>query len=70
MRVRDDGRGFPVARDGRVQEPEGRMGLTGMRERMLAVGGIVLVANGPAGERGADVQIAIPVAPAVAAHAS
>ncbi len=70
MRVRDDGRGFPVARDGRVQEPEGRMGLTGMRERMLAVGGNVVVANGPASERGADVQITIPVAAVVAAHAS
>lgn len=60
--VRDDGRGFSVARDGRVQEPEGRMGLTGMRERMLAVGGQVVIANVPKGAHGAEVRITLPVA--------
>ncbi len=61
MIVRDDGRGFPVSRDGRVREPEGRMGLTGMRERMLAVGGQVVISNAK-DARGAEVRIRIPLA--------
>lgn len=66
LAVQDDGRGFPVARDGRVREPEGRMGLTGMRERMLAVGGHVSIGNAPNGARGATVHITIPIAIPVA----
>lgn len=54
--VRDDGNGFPVV-SGRVQESAGRMGLTGMRERMLAVGGQVEISNH--GE-GAQVRILLP----------
>ncbi len=56
MVVQDDGHGFPSS-NGRVQEPNGRMGLTGMRERMLAVGGQVTTSNH---ERGAEVRIDIP----------
>ncbi|HYW33465.1 MAG TPA: GAF domain-containing sensor histidine kinase [Gemmatimonas sp.] len=57
--VQDDGHGFPTAADGTVSEAEGRMGLTGMRERMLAVGGQVTVRNH---DRGAEVCITLPVA--------
>jgi signal transduction histidine kinase len=63
--VRDDGRGFPVTRNGTIREPEGRMGLTGMRERMLAVGGEVRIANvaaSGASARGGEVQITMPLA--------
>ena len=39
LAVHDNGVGFAWGRDGRVLETESRMGMTGMRERMLAVGG-------------------------------
>jgi signal transduction histidine kinase len=70
--VRDDGRGFPVHRNGTIREPEGRMGLTGMRERMLAVGGEVRIGNvvpSGSGARGGEVHISMPVL-AVSASAS
>lgn len=60
LHVRDNGRGFAVARDGRVLDTDGRMGLTGMRERLLAVGGQVAVGNHA--EHGAEVRISIPLA--------
>ena len=44
----------------RVQETDGRMGLTGMRERLLAVGGDVAVGNHP--DHGAEVRISVPLA--------
>ena len=50
--------GFPTTRDGRVNEGEGRMGLTGMRERMLAVGGTVELRNSA---KGAEVTLRLPV---------
>ncbi|MES2524911.1 MAG: GAF domain-containing sensor histidine kinase [Gemmatimonadota bacterium] len=56
--IRDDGHGFPMAADGTVSEADGRMGLTGMRERMLAVGGQVTVRNH---DHGAEVCITLPV---------
>lgn len=56
--VRDSGPGFPTTRDGRIREPEGRMGLTGMRERMLAVGGVVEIRNRA---HGAEVMLRLPV---------
>jgi signal transduction histidine kinase len=59
LTVRDDGRGFAVEDDGRVREADGRMGLTGMRERMLAIGGQVAVGNH---EHGAEVCITLPAA--------
>ncbi len=62
--VRDNGRGFPVARDGALRVPEGRMGLTGMRERIHAVGGRVTVSNR---SPGAEVRIALPVLTGAAA---
>lgn len=57
--IRDDGGGFPLQRDGRIDETSGRMGLTGMRERMLAAGGMVSLRNA---SPGAEVRIALPVA--------
>ncbi len=63
--IRDDGRGFPLKRNGMIREPEGRMGLTGMRERMLAVGGEVRVGNlsssGTASPLGGEVHITMPI---------
>jgi signal transduction histidine kinase len=59
LTVRDDGRGFPLSADGALRESEGRMGLTGMRERMHAVGGSVVVRNH---ESGGEVCISMPIA--------
>jgi len=56
--VTDDGKGFPTTRDGRINVGEGRMGLTGMRERMLAVGGSVELRNSA---KGAEVTLRLPV---------
>lgn len=58
LTVRDNGRGFPVARSGRVQEAPHRMGLTGMKERLLAAGGQLALANHGGG---AEVRIAVPL---------
>jgi signal transduction histidine kinase len=57
LSVEDDGRGFPV-RGGRLRDTDHRMGLTGMRERLLAVGGHVQLANAT---RGALVRITVPI---------
>jgi len=57
LRVRDDGNGFPVGRNGRILDAENRMGLTGMRERIFAIGGQVVIANR---HKGADVRISAP----------
>ena len=57
LRVRDDGQGFPVGRHGRIADAEHRMGLTGMRERIFAIGGDVVVANR---STGAEVRIRAP----------
>ena len=56
--IRDDGRGFSLTHDGRVHEGVGRMGLTGMRERLLAVGGTVALRNAASG---AEVRLSLPV---------
>jgi len=45
LMVHDNGRGFPEGPDGAVLEADHRMGLTGMRERLLASGGTLLLAN-------------------------
>lgn len=58
IRVHDNGRGFPTLRDGQLRESEGRMGLTGMRERMHALGGVVELRND---ERGAEVTMRLPM---------
>jgi signal transduction histidine kinase len=55
--VRDDGQGFPVGRHGRIGDAEHRMGLTGMRERIFAIGGDVVIANR---NKGAEVRIRAP----------
>ncbi len=56
--VRDDGRGFPLTREGRVRETDGRMGLTGMRERLHAVGGTLTLRNAASG---AEVTLRLPL---------
>lgn len=56
--VRDDGRGLPVDARGHMRAPEGRMGLTGMRERIHAVGGTVRLANALPG---AEILVAVPL---------
>lgn len=58
--VQDDGRGLPVDARGQVRVDGGRMGLTGMRERIHAVGGSVRLANT---EHGAEVRVAVPLRP-------
>lgn len=63
LSVHDNGKGFPVDRDGRVQESDGRMGMTGMRERLHAVGGDVTCRNA---EQGAVVTMTIPLTAGVA----
>lgn len=64
LTVRDNGRGFPVSRTGRIRDTEHRMGLTGMRERMFAIGGEVVIANR---DPGAEVRITAPCVPVRAA---
>lgn len=64
LTVADNGVGFPTARGGRLKDTEHRMGLTGMRERLLAAGGKLQIGNR---DPGAEVQISVPLAP-VAPH--
>jgi signal transduction histidine kinase len=59
LTVVDNGRGFPTLRGGRLRETDHRMGLTGMRERLLAAGGRLQIANRAPG---AEVQITVPLA--------
>ncbi|MCO4098741.1 MAG: sensor histidine kinase [Gemmatimonas sp.] len=64
LSVVDNGVGFPTVRGGRLKDTDHRMGLTGMRERLLAAGGKLHTGNR---EPGAEVQISVPRAP-VAPH--
>jgi signal transduction histidine kinase len=66
LAVTDNGRGFPEDEEGRVDEGAGRMGLTGMRERIHGVGGEVRVRN----VGGAQLRIVVPVAAPGAGGAS
>jgi signal transduction histidine kinase len=67
--VDDDGIGPPSREELLRQERRGHVGLVGMRERLVAVGGAMLLDRSPLG--GTRVQITVPVAaPAAAAHAS
>ncbi|GAB1344900.1 sensor histidine kinase [Gemmatimonas sp.] len=59
LTVTDDGRGFPTLRGGRLRDTDHRMGLTGMRERLLAAGGKLHIANRAPG---AELQLTVPVA--------
>jgi signal transduction histidine kinase/ligand-binding sensor domain-containing protein len=48
LEVRDDGRGFAAASNGApVESPAGHYGLTGMRERAAAIGGMLEVSSEP-----------------------
>ncbi len=57
--TRDNGQGFAVGRDGKVRATDGRMGLTGMRERLHAFGGTVELRNV---DGGAEVALRLPLA--------
>jgi signal transduction histidine kinase len=57
LSIRDDGNGFPIGRNGRIRDTDNRMGLTGMRERIFAIGGDVAIANR---SKGAEVRISAP----------
>ena len=59
LTVIDDGSGFAVDPEGRMMVPDARMGLTGMQERIHAVGGHVTFTNGDAG---AEVRVVLPLA--------
>ncbi|NNG15858.1 MAG: sensor histidine kinase, partial [Gemmatimonadales bacterium] len=56
--VRDDGRGIPPGQQFEALERKGHMGLTGMRERILALGGTVSIVTPPEG--GAVLDVLLP----------
>ncbi len=58
LTVTDDGRGFPTLRTGRLKDTDHRMGITGMRERLLAAGGTLHIANRTPG---ATLRLSVPV---------
>lgn len=62
LTVSDNGRGFPTLRGGRLRDTDHRMGITGMRERLLAAGGKLHISNRTPG---AEVQITVPVAASI-----
>ncbi len=57
LSVKDDGRGFPPGRDLATFEREGHLGLAGMRERMVGLGGTVRVES----TNGVHVVVTLPV---------
>ena len=59
LTVTDNGTGFSLGPDGKIQDPNARMGLTGMQERIHAVGGRVMFSNGTTG---AEVRVQLPLA--------
>ena len=63
--VHDDGHGFPMTREGQVRDADGRMGLTGMRERLHGVGGTLTLGN--QAPRGAVITLRVPLAAGVLA---
>jgi signal transduction histidine kinase len=67
LAVRDNGNGFPLTRNGRFRDTDHRMGLTGMRERILAIGGEVVISNRA---QGAEVCIRAPRVDGAAPHAA
>lgn len=58
LHVHDDGRGLPRDAQGNPTVPAGRMGITGMRERLLAVGGTLEVRDA---HPGTVLQVTVPV---------
>jgi signal transduction histidine kinase len=61
LRVRDNGRGLPSGKDIADFEAQGHMGLTGMRERIAALGGTLAVGSLPG--RGTEIVVRVPPEP-------
>jgi signal transduction histidine kinase len=61
VRIRDDGKGLAPGDARSAFEERGRMGLAGMRERIMALGGVVEVGGEPG--LGVDLVIRVPTAP-------
>ncbi len=59
LEIRDDGRGLPQDAAGRRVERPGAFGITGMRERILALGGWVDITGAPG--KGTTVMVGIPM---------
>ena len=59
--IADDGRGFPVRRDGRGR-PAGGFGLSGLSERARILGGRSDIASAPG--HGTRIEVTVPIAPA------
>jgi signal transduction histidine kinase len=59
LRVRDDGVGLPAGSEIDDFEERGRMGLVGMRERIAAVGGSLILERRPHG--GMEILVRLPV---------
>ncbi len=60
LELRDDGRGAPVGAGAREFSETGRMGLTGMRERISALGGTVQFQSRPGA--GVRLEVYLPIA--------
>ncbi len=58
LSIRDDGRGIPPDHTLDSLERRGHMGLTGMRERILALGGSVSISGQPGA--GAVLEVRLP----------
>ena len=58
LRVSDDGRGLPSGMSADRLEQQGHMGLSGMRERIAALGGTVRIRGG--GGTGALLEVLVP----------
>ncbi len=59
LEIRDDGRGLPLDEAGARIERRGAFGITGMRERIVSLGGWMDVTGAPG--RGTTVMVGIPV---------
>jgi signal transduction histidine kinase len=59
LEIRDDGRGLAKGLDLDQAEREGHLGLAGMRERLSALGGALVVTGGEAG--GVELQVRVPI---------
>ncbi len=68
LEIRDDGRGLPVDQPAGGIERNGGFGITGMRERVLSLGGWMDVTGAPG--QGTTVMVGIPIAAKRAARPS
>ncbi len=59
LEIRDDGRGLPIDETGERVERDGAFGITGMRERVLSLGGWMDVTGAPG--KGTTVMVGIPL---------